>query len=229
MPMKHSRVKRGFTLIELLVVIAIIAILAAILFPVFQKVRENARRTQGLSNAKQLGLGILQYTQDTDEKMPLAGHTENETSPNYEHSEWQEAIYPFVKSDGVYKDPDDPTPVGPPNQSSQDINVSVGKIGATSFIMGYYETAVPPVGSIRSPRGLAEFTAPTQFILLREGVRGVFGGNATGNNVPDHDGNLSTSWLATYAESVPNDVEAMFNPCKVASYGAAGGSLPQGW
>ena len=63
--------RRGFTLIELLVVIAIIAILAAILFPVFAKAREKARQASCLSNIKQLGLGLMQYCQDYDEMMPL--------------------------------------------------------------------------------------------------------------------------------------------------------------
>ncbi len=64
--------KRGFTLIELLVVIAIIAILAAILFPVFARAREKARQTSCLSNVKQLTLGVLMYAQDYDETMPYA-------------------------------------------------------------------------------------------------------------------------------------------------------------
>jgi len=68
--MKRINVKSGFTLIELLVVIAIIAILAAILFPVFARARENARRASCMSNLKQLGLGWMQYTQDYDEKCP---------------------------------------------------------------------------------------------------------------------------------------------------------------
>src|SRR4051812_18788683 len=62
---------RGFTLIELLVVIAIIAILAAILFPVFARARENARRAACQSNLKQIMLGIAQYNQDYDERYPL--------------------------------------------------------------------------------------------------------------------------------------------------------------
>ena len=69
---RNVRQRAGFTLIELLVVIAIIAILAAILFPVFAQAREKARQATCESNAKQFMLGILQYAQDADEAMPIA-------------------------------------------------------------------------------------------------------------------------------------------------------------
>ncbi len=114
----HSR--SGFTLIELLVVIAIIAILAAILFPVFSKVRENARRTVCLSNEKQLGLGILQYVQDADEQYPqLRGDDKGASTYGGNGSEtdwwWSQAIYPYVKSENVYICPSNPDtgPTGP--------------------------------------------------------------------------------------------------------------------
>jgi len=68
--MRQYKIK-GFTLIELLVVIAIIAILAAILFPVFARARENARRSSCMSNLKQIGLGAMMYVQDYDERFPL--------------------------------------------------------------------------------------------------------------------------------------------------------------
>ena len=98
-----SRERSAFTLIELLVVIAIIAILAAILFPVFAKAREKARQTSCLSNEKQLGLGLLQYVQDYDELLP-SGALPN---TNYQGSGWAGQIYPYVKSTAVYKCPDD--------------------------------------------------------------------------------------------------------------------------
>lgn len=76
---RPTQSNRAFTLIELLVVIAIIAILAAILFPVFAKAREKARQTSCASNEKQLGVALLQYTQDFDEDLPCGtnGGTEN--------------------------------------------------------------------------------------------------------------------------------------------------------
>src|SRR5690606_14073104 len=100
--------KRGFTLIELLVVIAIIAILAAILFPVFARARENARRTSCLSNLKQIGLGVMQYVQDYDEMYPRAvqknEHVWNvpgipDVSFDGDNAWlWFKLVYPYTKS-----------------------------------------------------------------------------------------------------------------------------------
>ncbi len=94
----------GFTLIELLVVIAIIAILAAILFPVFQKVRENARRASCQSNLKQLGLAETQYSQDADEI--YSGAYQEFSSTDGHRVSYAEMLYPFTKSTGVYSCPD---------------------------------------------------------------------------------------------------------------------------
>lgn len=89
----------AFTLIELLVVIAIIAILAAILFPVFARARENARRASCQSNLKQIGLGILQYTQDYDETMvPIEVGASGAEA-------WQMLVQPYVKSEQIFACP----------------------------------------------------------------------------------------------------------------------------
>ena len=101
---------QAFTLIELLVVIAIIAILAAILFPVFARARENARRSSCQSNLKQIGLGVMQYIQDYDEKYPLANqgaginadYPSTSTNGYYDgywpYGYWSFHIQPYVKS-----------------------------------------------------------------------------------------------------------------------------------
>ena len=86
--------RHGFTLIELLVVIAIIAILAAILFPVFARARENARKSNCASNLKQLGLAILAYAQDYDEMFPKYTLKNVPTDKN----DWHEVIDPYVKN-----------------------------------------------------------------------------------------------------------------------------------
>src|SRR5690349_22995595 len=89
--------RRGFTLIELLVVIAIIAILAAILFPVFAQAREKARQAACLSNTKQLGNALAMYTQDFDEALPMGGW-----AVGVNGSRWHRDLYPYVKSVEVY-------------------------------------------------------------------------------------------------------------------------------
>jgi prepilin-type N-terminal cleavage/methylation domain-containing protein/prepilin-type processing-associated H-X9-DG protein len=105
--------RRGFTLIELLVVIAIIAILAAILFPVFVRARENARRASCQSNLKQIGLGILQYSQDYDELMPAAFSYATGYGNN-----WLGFTQPYIKSIQVFQCPSDPIKQGTPNSAA---------------------------------------------------------------------------------------------------------------
>ncbi len=101
----------AFTLIELLVVIAIIAILAAILFPVFARARENARRASCSSNLKQIGLGVIQYQQDYDEKFPLLRNNGNAAGGggNGFGGTWL-VIQPYLKSIQVLQCPSEPTP-----------------------------------------------------------------------------------------------------------------------
>jgi prepilin-type N-terminal cleavage/methylation domain-containing protein/prepilin-type processing-associated H-X9-DG protein len=109
---------QGFTLIELLVVIAVIAILASILFPVFARARENARRSSCASNLKQIGLGVLQYTQDYDETFPpyfsdsvgSAPYVKpdgTKISSAVDHGGFKDLTMPYIKSDQVFSCPSD--------------------------------------------------------------------------------------------------------------------------
>ncbi len=119
--MKNER--KAFTLIELLVVIAIIAILAAILFPVFARARENARRASCQSNLKQIGLGIMQYTQDYDEKMPMMFYYLNGgSSPLFW---WEDTLQPYLKSYQIFVCP------------SQSFTGSLGQYTYNRSLAGY--------------------------------------------------------------------------------------------
>jgi prepilin-type N-terminal cleavage/methylation domain-containing protein len=106
---ENSRTTRragGFTLIELLVVIAIIAILSAILFPVFARARENAGRSSCQRNLKRIALGIFQYTQDYDEKFPIYRTAMSPPNPYA----WSDIIQPYMQSLQLYQCPSESTP-----------------------------------------------------------------------------------------------------------------------
>ena len=167
--------KRGFTLIELLVVIAIIAILAAILFPVFQKVRENARRTACLSNEKQIGLAVMQYTQDYDENFPYG--TQGLASTYY-GTGWAGIIYSYVKSTGVYQCPDETTKPF----------LSAGK--PVGYVVSY------AINRQAAPVSMAKMVSPANTVMFSEviGVNKVIIDdpsaidNTGGNSSPVNDG-----------------------------------------
>ncbi len=132
--------KRGFTLIELLIVIAIMSILAAILFPVFARARENARRTSCLSNLKQIGLGVMQYVQDYDETYPSNYLSTGQAPPDGVQWSggiwfWQQIIYPYVKSRQIYFCPSAPRTTDPGPYKYN--------YGANQQVLIGYNTSVP--------------------------------------------------------------------------------------
>ena len=145
--------RSGFTLIELLVVIAIIAILAAILFPVFAKAREKARQSSCSSNEKQLSNGVIMYAQDYDEKPPLVY---DDTLGTANREIWVEKVEPYVKNRQIYFCPSGSTAVNNPPKNT---------IGAYyGLIMGH----VLPEGQAAG-KSIAEFTRPADIIMLMEG------------------------------------------------------------
>jgi prepilin-type N-terminal cleavage/methylation domain-containing protein/prepilin-type processing-associated H-X9-DG protein len=144
---------RGFTLIELLVVIAIIAILAAILFPVFAKAREKARQSSCSSNEKQLSLGLLMYAQDYDEKPPLV-YDDGGGSAN--RIIWPQKVMPYVKNTQVSYCPSGPTAFN--NWPQYNIAAYYG------LIMGH----VLPEGQTAG-KSIGSFTRPSEIIMLMEG------------------------------------------------------------
>jgi prepilin-type N-terminal cleavage/methylation domain-containing protein/prepilin-type processing-associated H-X9-DG protein len=139
----RSRRTTGFTLIELLVVIAIIAILAAILLPVFATARERARSASCENNEKQLSLAFLAYVQDYDEQFPRYSTTiVNDPHNNSGVSVgWGGQIYSYVKSAGAYRCPDDPTAT-PSVSYGFNENLTQGNTGGKTIISAMVSPAM---------------------------------------------------------------------------------------
>lgn len=170
--------KKAFTLIELLVVIAVIAILAAILFPVFAQAREKARQTSCLSNVKQLGLAYMMYLQDYDERFPP--HVTERTAPTGTGTDqvsrapfsYKTKLDPYVKNQQVYKCPSAPAWPAP----------TVGQWFTTDYGNNHneanLETASQRQWYISNPdfgfnetTTIAALTYPAQFIVLGDAGR----------------------------------------------------------
>ncbi len=153
------RSEAGFTLIELLVVIAIIAILAAILFPVFARAREKARQTSCLNNQKQIALGIHMYAQDYDECLPHYRHE----LPGSTSFKWQHMILPYVKNEHIYLCPSGERPTSMPS---------------SHYGWNYRYLGWPGRGGTSSDAALklADITRPAETICVGERVVAGWGG-----------------------------------------------------
>lgn len=202
--MKSSK-QSGFTLIELLVVIAIIAILAAILFPVFAKAREKARQITCASNEKQLGLAFIQYVQDNDSKWPSIEGSYYVAPNTAWTGGWCNVIYPYVKSAAVFECPDDPNNANPYQSYALNYAIWNDDFNAPAYL------------------GLkdASFTAPSSTLVLYE-----TNWQSSGNPATAPDGQNATG-LVGNADWTAGDLANWHDPSSTsrANYLAADGHV----
>ncbi|RYZ83632.1 MAG: DUF1559 domain-containing protein [Proteobacteria bacterium] len=156
----------AFTLIELLVVIAIIAILAAILFPVFGRARENARRSSCLSNMKQIGLGIMQYTQDYDERITpsevcaLPGGGLGQCAEGYAVL-FPQILQPYLKSTQIFQCPSD--------TDNTSISTWAQAAPFSNFVKPVHTSYIGNYSVMYQSLALAAMEYPSTTVLLADG------------------------------------------------------------
>jgi prepilin-type N-terminal cleavage/methylation domain-containing protein/prepilin-type processing-associated H-X9-DG protein len=176
-PRNHS--KTGFTLIELLVVIAIISLIAAILFPVFTRARENARRSSCQSNMKQMGLALIQYLQDYDEVLPSPtfGTTANNSESYYR---WQDAVFPYVRNVQIFRCPAEGGKTGNNAYSYRANKGGVTKNnGSYSLNCGYRNSKNSPVSWLDTKDTnyvlkITSLTVPTETVWVLESTANTY-------------------------------------------------------
>ena len=179
---KLMKNKSAFTLIELLVVIAIIAILAAILFPVFARARENARRASCLSNLKQLGLAAMMYAQDYDEKLVPAWNQE----PPGPYEYWPDLLYPYTKSEQVFVCPNavDATPITTYNYGiNSNLTPAYSGTSLASVVSASQKYLIMDYGKYAASWGYIDSSYPHYYLP----GQGLAGGDCTGTDEPECD------------------------------------------
>lgn len=175
--------KTGFTLIEILIVIAIISLLALMLFPVFAKARESARRASCQSNLKQIALGLMQYTQDYDERMVLTNNGEfyGSAQEGTSWGLWMLHLYPYLKSTQIFRCPS----AGEGSDPYNTVDFVGSPSGDLSFPLMYN------TGFNENLLGdsLASISEPTRLALLADSTGTIFNFPARVFNAGYH-----TSW-----------------------------------
>ncbi|MGC8785277.1 MAG: DUF1559 domain-containing protein [Armatimonadota bacterium] len=161
--MKYQGKRWAFTLIELLVVIAIIAILAAILFPVFARAREKARQTSCLSNMKQMGTASMMYVQDYDERFPLSYYLSVNSQAQPCAFTFLAAVEPYVKNRQIYQCPSEPKAMNI-DDAFRNIGLPGGECGGFTWASYNFNYALTNIGV-----AVASIEYPTETAVASDG------------------------------------------------------------